>query len=108
MTARLWMVVLEATAEEGASSFDVELHQRLLEIISGAEPDAPEPVALVTEGRHAVQIAVTAEDLTWAMSSAALRWRNALRAIGIGGWKLVRAEVATWEEFRRENEEVEA
>ncbi len=66
------------------------------------EGDSPEPIALVAEDRLAVHVVVTAEDLSWALSTAALRWREGVRHLGIRGWRLVRAEVASWDEFMQE------
>lgn len=97
-----WIVVLEVVRGPMASSVDGDVLRRLLELLSEAEPDGAEPVALQVEGRYALHLSVTANSIPEAVMTVVFRWENLTSRLGLGGWDPRRAEVITRDDFEEE------
>jgi hypothetical protein len=97
-----WVVVLEVVRRRIASSVDGDVLQRLLELLSEAEPEGAEPVALHAEDRYALHLSVTADNIPEAVMTALFRWENVTSRLGLGGWDPRRAEVITRDDFEEE------
>ena len=91
-----WVVVLEAAAADGGE-IDVDVVERLLEVVAEADP-----VALYNADRYALQLSVAAESAPEALLTAIALWRSAARRTEAPLWELARAEVITQVEFERE------
>jgi PAS domain S-box-containing protein/diguanylate cyclase (GGDEF)-like protein len=91
-----WMVLIEVAAGcgEGTGVPDV---QRLLGELADSEP-----VALFDPHRYALHLRVPAGGPVDALATALARWRAALARLDLAPWAVVRAEVVTPEERRRE------
>lgn len=97
-----WVVVLEVVRGRAASPVDADVLQRLLVLLSEAEPQGVEPVALHAEDRYALHLSVTAEDVAEAAMTAVFRWNNVTTGLGLHGWEPRRAEVITRADFEEE------
>lgn len=97
-----WVVVLEVVRRPIASSVDRGVLQRLLELLSEAEPEGAEPVALHAEDRYALHLSVTADSIPDAVITAVFRWENVCTRLALGGWEARRAEVVTRDEYDEE------
>lgn len=96
---RRWVVLLEAMATAEGRPFDKETGRALLSAI-GSEDMA----GLHCPDRVALQVSVSAVDMAEALSGVLSRWRTAAARLALQGWDVVRAEVLTPEEFRRDCE----
>lgn len=97
-----WIVVLEIVGGPGATHVDVAILSKLLEILSRAEPDCAQPVALQAADRYALHLSVDADDIPQALMIAVLRWKEASRQLSVTGWDGRRAEVMTEVDFEIE------
>jgi hypothetical protein len=92
-----WVVVLEV----GIDPRDAVVESRALNLLRLALSDL-HPRILHSADRYAIQLEVTADGFTEALSLAITRWSAASQPLEIGGGELVRAEVLTRSEFERE------
>lgn len=97
-----WVLVLEVVRRPTASPVDGELLQRLLKLLSEAEPERAQPVALHAEDRYALHFTVTADNIPDAVMTAVCRWENVTSRLGLVGWDPRRAEIITREDFDEE------
>ena len=102
LTPTRWIVVLEVVRGAGATRVDVAILGQLLRVLSRAEPDCAEPVALQVEDRYALHLSVDADDVSEALMIAVLRWKEASRQLSVTGWDGRRAEVMTEVDFEIE------
>lgn len=102
LTPTRWIVVLEVVAGPGATHVDVGVLGELLEVLSRAEPDCAQPVALQAVDRYALHLSVDADDVSEALMIAILRWKEASRQLSVRGWDGRRAEVMTEMDFEIE------
>lgn len=91
-----WVVVLEATGDEGTVIEPDEV-RLVLEAVAGNQP-----VALYGVDRYALQMTMVADGPAEALSSAISRWATTSAAVGTESRKLARAEVLSDEEHERE------
>lgn len=94
-----WIVLLEAVSDGDGSPVDMATVKAIL--VGMGHEDA---VGLHASARLAVQVRVDAADVAAALSEALARWRSAAAGLARAGWLIVRAEVLTPEEFRRDFE----
>ncbi|MDQ3897008.1 MAG: hypothetical protein M3326_07135 [Actinomycetota bacterium] len=94
-----WIVLLEAASEGDASRFDPGTVRAIVREMGDADG-----VALRAPHRIAVQVQIQADDVACALGSALARWRAAASESAPPGWHVVRAEVLTPEEFKRDCE----
>lgn len=99
LTNTVWVVVLEAVRRPGAIDIESRVLTGLLEVLSRAEPDGVQPLALLASDRYALHLSVTADDVSEALLIAVLRWKEATRHLGLTGWDGRRAEVMTKIDF---------
>ncbi len=92
-----WVVVLEVAATSTHQVMRREDLHALLEAMSDHEPSA-----LFHPSRYALQLRVLSASPAAALSSAMSLWTEAVGAVDLPPWGLVRAEVLTHEEFERE------
>ncbi len=97
-----WVVVLEVVRRPIASPVDAVMLQRLLELLSEAEPAGHHPVALLAEDRYALHLSVLADNIPEAVIIAVFRWENVSSRLGLDGWDARRAEVITRDDFEAE------
>ena len=102
LTPTRWIVVLEVVGGPSATHIDVGVLGELLEVLSRAEPDCAQPVALQATDRYALHLSVDADDVSQALLIAMLRWKEASRQLGVTGWDGRRAEVMTEVDFEIE------
>lgn len=102
LTPTRWIVVLEVVRGPGATQVDVAVLGELLEVLSRAEPDSAQPIALQTEDRYALHLSVDADDVSEALMIAVIRWKEASRQLSVSGWDGRRAEVMTETDFEIE------
>ncbi len=94
-----WIILLEAAPDGDASLVDIGTVGAILRAM-GEEGG----VALHAADRVAVQVPVQAADVALALGEALARWRATAAESLPRGWQVVRAEVLTPEEFRRDCE----
>ena len=92
-----WIILLEAAPDGDASLVDIGTVGAILRAM-GDEGS----VALHAPDRVAVQVPVQAADVALALCEALARWRARAAESLPAGWHVVRAEVLTPEEFRRD------
>jgi diguanylate cyclase (GGDEF)-like protein len=95
-TRQEWVVLLEVADDDG-NGIDEAGFARLIDSWTAAAP-----ATLYSPSRYALQVSVEAPSPTVALSSALLRWQDALRDSGLPEWALVRAELVTPQELERE------
>lgn len=93
-----WAVLLEAADEALTSPIDRMGVRRLRDAIDGGRPAG----AVYCPDRYALQVTVTAPTPIAALLDVVARWKNAVRALALPVWPLVRAEVFTAEENHAE------
>ena len=93
-----WIVLLEAAPDGNASLVDVGTVRVMLEAMGDEEG-----VALHAADRVALQVHMPAADAGVALAAALAQWRRAAEAAP-AGWDVVRAEVLTLDEFKRDCE----
>ncbi len=94
-----WIILVEAAPNERAAVADGGTMRAILR-----DMGCDDGVALHAPDRIAVQVQVEAADVALALCDALARWRTAAAESVPQGWHVVRAEVLTLEEFRRECE----
>jgi hypothetical protein len=102
LTQTRWIVVLEVVRSAGATRVDVGVLREILDVLSRAELNNAEPVALQAQDRYALHLSVEAGDVSEALLIAVLRWKEASRQLSVTGWEGRRAEVMTEMEFEIE------
>ena len=93
-----WVVLLEA-ASNGGSLGDMGAVRAILKAMRDADG-----VALHAPDRIAVQVQVQAADVALALGAALGSWHAAAPDSAPTGWHVVRAEVLTPEEFKKDCE----
>jgi hypothetical protein len=96
---REWVVLLESASHDDAPLIDIATVHAVL----GALGDE-EAVALHGGDRVSVQVRQRAADPAIALSRILDRWRDTAVPLMPAGWDVVRAEVLTPDEFRRDCE----
>lgn len=94
---RTWIVLLEAADDRDGPALDPSDLDRLAAAWGNVAP-----TALYSSNRYALQASVRAADPPSALAAAIESWEEAVRASGVPGWDLVRAEVVTPEELEAE------
>lgn len=94
-----WIILVEAAPNGDASFVDIGTVRAILRALADRGG-----IALHAPDRIAVQVPVEAADAALALSDALARWRVAAAASLPAGWKVVRAEVLTADEFKRDCE----
>ncbi|MDQ3979850.1 MAG: diguanylate cyclase, partial [Actinomycetota bacterium] len=90
-----WIVLLEAAGSAVGRSIDIG-HLRALAEVVNAE------VALHSPQRYALQLRRPGSRPTDALDRALTQWEDAVSALGLAPWELVRAEVFAPDELERE------
>jgi diguanylate cyclase (GGDEF)-like protein len=91
-----WVVVLEATGDDG-SVLSVDAVRILMESMADQNP-----TTLYTPDRYALQIVVSAATADQALAGALSAWQSAQERLQMTGWRLARAEVICRAEFERD------
>ena len=94
-----WIILLEAAPDGDATLVDIGTVGAILRAMGDEDR-----IALHAPDRVAVQVPVQAADVALALCQALARWRAAAAQSLPAGWHVVRAEVLTPEEFRRDCE----
>ncbi len=94
-----WVVLLEAAPNGEASLLDIGTARVILR--SMGDKDG---VVLHAPDRVALQLKVRADDVALALGVALTGWRTAAATSVPAGWDVVRAEVLSPEEFKRDCE----
>jgi hypothetical protein len=96
---RTWVVLLEAAPATDAVVVDVRAVRAILVAMGDLGG-----VGLHCPDRIAVQVRLSAADPAMALAAALARWQPAAVHLVQAGWSVVRVEVLTPEEFRRDCE----
>lgn len=92
-----WEILLEAADDRGCSTLAPADLRRLMAAWSGVVP-----TTLYSPNRYALQVTVRAADPPTALGMAMSLWTDALVRASLPAWELVRAEVLTPGELKRE------
>lgn len=98
-----WVVLLEAACDAAPGPIDADDLQRLHELLGPGRCGG----ALHSPDRYALQVTATGAGPVDALLDVVARWADGVRRLGLPAWKLVRTEVFTPEDLKREFESAE-
>lgn len=94
----MWVVLLEAASEGHVDPVASDDVSTLLAALNGGSLG----VSLSSSSRYALQVTTTALDPADALAGVLSKWSDAVRALGLPTWPVVRTEVLTPEELQRD------